>query len=62
MWEWPDLFSLVKSISIGQFYFHWSNLFCGICGVRPSATKIDFFRKNPSLKKALFINVGVGKY
>ena len=61
MWEWPNLFSLVRSIFIGQIYFHWSNLFYGIYGVRPSATKIDFFSKNPSLKKALFISVGVGK-
>ena len=58
MWEWPNLFSLVKSIFIGQIYFHWSNLFCGIYGVRPSATKMIFFWKIPLWKKALFVNVG----
>ena len=61
MWEWPNLFSLVKSIFIGQIYFHWSNLFCGIYGVRPSATKIDFFPKNPSLKKGFVCQCGSGR-
>ena len=51
MWEWPNLFSLVKSIFIGQIYFHWSNRFCGIYGARPSAIKIDFFpEKSPAYK------------
>ena len=30
-----------------------------IYDVRPSATKTDFFPKNPSLKNAVFFNVGV---
>ena len=51
MWECPNLFSLVKSIFIGHIFFHWSNLFSEIYGVRPSALKIDFFPKNPSEKR-----------
>ena len=38
----------------------WANLFCGIYGVRPSATKSDF-SKSPWLKKAFCVNVGLAK-
>ena len=61
MWEWPNLFSLIKSIFIGQIFFHWSHLFCGIYYVSLSATKIDFFLKNPSLKKGFVFQCGSGR-
>ena len=58
MWDWPKLFSLAKSNFIGKIFFQSSNLFCETDDVRPSATKIDFFRKIPRSKKVLFVNVG----
>ena len=56
MWERPNLFSLVKSIFIGQIYFDWSNLFCGIYGVRPSVTKTDFFSEKSLSEKRLCLS------
>ena len=41
--------------------WYWPYLFSEIYDVRLSATKTDFFPKNPSLKKALFFNVGVAE-
>ena len=63
MWEWPNLFSLVSSIFIGQIYFHWSNLYCGIYMVYvPVPQKFSFFFwKIPRSKKALFVNVGMAE-
>ena len=60
MWECPNLFSLVKSIFIGLIYFHLSNLYSEIYGLRPSATKMIFSEKS-LWKKALFVNVGVAE-
>ena len=50
-----------KSFFKGQICFLGSNLFCGIYGVRPSASKIYIFRKLLLSNKALFVNVGVAK-
>ena len=53
---------LAKSIFIGQIYFHWWNLFCGIYDVRPSATKTNFFSKIPSLIKCFVSQWGIADF
>ena len=59
MCEWPNLFSLVKSIFIDHIYFHWSNLFSEIYGVRPSAKRLS---KVPiPLKKGFLCQCGSGR-
>ena len=56
---------LAESNFTGQIYFHWPNLFSlveyiswHIC-CTSQRHKNFFFPKNPSLKKALYVNVGL---
>ena len=61
MWDWPNLFSIAKSIFIDKIYFHLSSLICEVYDVRPNATKTYFFPKNPSLKNSFVCYCGNGQ-